>query len=147
MTDDRPGTDEPSGFDSDDFGAAETEPEEEEVKGDPDTLPSNVAAALAYVLSFATGVVFLILEPNDKDVRFHAFQSILLGAVVFILQVGIWILSFVPPLGFLLGDILQWMVGIALVGLTVFLMIKAYSGERFQLPYLGPRAQRLANPF
>ena len=68
MTDDRPGIDEPSGFDSDDFGSAETEPEEEEVKGDPDTLPSNIAAALTYLNRVVKrhAIVFLLSDCMDS---------------------------------------------------------------------------------
>ena len=45
-------------------------------------LTSNVAAALSYVLGFITGIIFLVMEPYNKDkfVRFHAFQSIFFNA-------------------------------------------------------------------
>lgn len=112
---------------------------------EPAKLPTNVAGTLSYVLSFASGVVFLLLEPHERFVRFHAFQSILLGAVVLILQIGIWILGLVPPLGWFIGDLLRALVGIAWIVLTIFLMAKAYGGEEYQLPYLGPRARRLVN--
>lgn len=112
---------------------------------EPAKLPTNVAGTLSYVLSFASGVVFLLLEPHERFVRFHAFQSILLGAVVVILQIGIWILGLVPPLGWFIGDLLRALVGIAWIVLTIFLMAKAYGGEEYQLPYLGPRARRLLN--
>jgi hypothetical protein len=38
---------------------------------------SRPIAALTYLLGFVTGVIFLYLEPYDKDefVRFHARQS------------------------------------------------------------------------
>src|ERR1700691_3537925 len=44
-------------------------------------MTSNVAAALAYVVGFITGIIFLAIAPYNKDpfVRFHAFQSIFLS--------------------------------------------------------------------
>ena len=114
--------------------------------GEPGKLPPHVAGTLCYVLSFASGVVFLLLD-DDRFVRFHAFQSILLGAVVLILQIGIAILMLVPPLGWLLGDVLRATVGICWGILTIFLMIKAYAGEAYQLPYIGPRAAKLTRPY
>ena len=37
-------------------------------------LPENVAGLLCYVLGWITGIVFLLIEPGNKFVRFHAFQ-------------------------------------------------------------------------
>ena len=46
-------------------------------------LPSNVAAALA-CFPLIGGIIFYILEKNDRFVRFYAMQSIIFG--------GVWIL-------------------------------------------------------
>src|ERR1700674_1198188 len=41
-------------------------------------MDENVAAALCYLVGVLTGVLFLVLEPynRNKVIRFHAFQSI-----------------------------------------------------------------------
>ncbi len=39
-------------------------------------LAPNVAAALSYILGPITGVLFLVLEKENRFVRFHAAQSI-----------------------------------------------------------------------
>ncbi len=113
---------------------------------DEPKLPTHVACALCYILSFASGIVMLMLEQEDRSVRFHAFQSILLGAVCLVLTIGVVVLGWIPPLGWLLGGILRWIVGFAWLFVSVFLMLKAYSGEDYRLPYLGSRASRLASP-
>jgi uncharacterized membrane protein len=48
-----------------------------------------VASALCYVPLLITGIIFLVLEPYNKKpvIRFHAFQSIFLGAVFIALEV------------------------------------------------------------
>ncbi len=118
-----------------------------ELETEPSGLPSHVASALCYVLSFVSGAIFLLLETEDKSVRFHAFQSILVGAVIAILEIGIAILGLIPPLGWLLSGVLHWLVGVGWILLSLFLMIKAYGGEEYALPYVGPRALRLARPY
>ena len=57
-------------------------------------LTPNMAGALAYVLGFITGIIFLVLEPykNDRFVRFHAMQSIFysVACIVFSIAWGIF---------------------------------------------------------
>ena len=46
-------------------------------------LDANLAAALSYLLGFVTGVIFLLLEKENRFVRFHAMQSMLaFGAII-----------------------------------------------------------------
>ena len=53
-------------------------------------LPENTAAALCYLLGLVTGIIFLVLEPYNKNklIRFHAFQSIFLHVCVIIVWVA-----------------------------------------------------------
>ena len=100
--------------------------------------PSNLVGALSYLLFFVTGVIFLYLEPYDKDeyVRFHARQSIAFSVAWFaaniILGLGAGILR---PLAGLFG-IVQFVVNLGFFGVWLFLMFKAYSGEKYKLPVL-----------
>src|SRR5271169_2184240 len=54
-------------------------------------IPSNGAAALAYLVGFITGIIFLVIEPYKRDsyVRFHAFQSIFLS-VAYVAVFMVW---------------------------------------------------------
>ena len=45
-------------------------------------LTENVAGLLCYVLGWVSGIVFLIIEPENKFVRFHAFQSIIVFGLI-----------------------------------------------------------------
>jgi uncharacterized membrane protein len=98
-------------------------------------LPSNVAATLAYAFGALSGIVILMIERDDKFVRFHAWQSTLtfLGALLTSL-----LLSSLPVLGWLLN--IAFTAG--LVALWVLLMLKAFAGEKFKLPYVGEIAER-----
>src|SRR6185295_308909 len=93
-------------------------------------LDANLAALLAYVVGWVTGLVFVLIEKENKFVRFHAIQSIALS-VVFIVA-GI-VLGFLPGIGTALVLVLN--VG-GLVG-WIICMVKSYQGEWFKLPVLG----------
>ena len=52
--------------------------------GTTDTgIKPNVAALLAYLLGFVSGLVLILIEKNNKFVRFHAMQSIVVFGVIF----------------------------------------------------------------
>ncbi len=104
--------------------------------GTTDTgIKPNVEALLAYLLGFVTGLIFLLIEKNNKFVRFHAMQSIIVFGAVF---VGQWIISFIPYLGVLISGLLM-LLGVVL---WVVLMVKAYQGEMFKLPWAGNIAEK-----
>lgn len=96
-------------------------------------LPSNTAAALSYVLGWLTGIVFLLIEKDDKFVRFHALQSIVTFGLL-------TVLSLVPVVGWVLSPFLM------IVGFVLWLVLifKAYQGEKFLLPVIGPWAEAQA---
>jgi uncharacterized membrane protein len=115
-------------------------------------LAPNVAAALSYVLGIVTGIVFLMLE-KDRFVRFHAYQSVLLTAAWIVFWIGFSILStilaFIPFLGFLVAIVgLLLSLGLGLGGLVLWivLLLKAYQGQTWKLPFIGDMAEKYAAP-
>ena len=114
-------------------------------------MTSNVAAALSYLLGFITGIIFLVIEPYRRDsfVRFHAFQSIFLSAAVVIISIvwsAVFGALFFASFGILWSFLaLVWvLLRIAFFVLWLLMMYKAYSKERFLLPFIGPLAARQA---
>lgn len=87
-------------------------------------LPKNTTAALAYVLGWVTGLIVFLMEKQDKFVRFHALQSMVVFGCLHILML---------MAGWMLYDVLRliWLV------LLLLLAIKAYQGEKFKLPVIG----------
>lgn len=97
-------------------------------------LDANIAAALTYLVGFVTGIIFLLVEKDNKFVRFHAMQSTL----VFIGMVAIDILLQIVPL---LGALVVVFVLIPVSAiLWLLLMYKAYQGEAYKLPLVGQMA-------
>jgi len=106
-------------------------------------IPSNVAAALAYSLFPISAGFFLVVEQRDRFVRFHALQSMLLFLTAFGLGVGCWLLGWVPIVGFVFR-VARVLLGAGLFFAWVFLMYRAFLGDEFQIPYVGPVAWRQA---
>ncbi|HEX5070010.1 MAG TPA: hypothetical protein VFV78_07310 [Vicinamibacterales bacterium] len=94
-------------------------------------------ATIAYAGGLVTGAVLLAVEKQDRFVRFHAMQSIVTFGGVLLLHL---VLMGVPVIGL----VLYLPFILAVVGLWVFLMIKAWRGESYKLPYLGDLAEHLS---
>jgi uncharacterized membrane protein len=111
----------------------------------PAQLEDNLVSALCYVLGVLTGILFLVLEPYNKnrDIRFHAFQSIFTFGAVFVLSAGLMFLSYVPLLGLLALGLMP-LLYLASFVLWVVLIVKAYNKERLVLPIVGPLAEQQA---
>jgi uncharacterized membrane protein len=114
------------------------------------SIPQNqVVAALTYLLGLVTGILFLYLEPYDKDefVRFHARQSIAFSIAWFVVNVilGVFIAVMPYALGRMLAG-LQELINLGLAIMWVFLMYKAYIGERYRIPQLADLADSFSRP-
>lgn len=109
-------------------------------------LDPNIAGALSYVCGWLTGLVFFLAEKDNNFVRFHALQSIITFGALTVLSVGLTILGMLPIPG---TSVLSFVghIGIMIVGFVawVILMIKAYQGERFHLPFVGDMAEKNVN--
>jgi uncharacterized membrane protein len=111
-------------------------------------LPSNIAAALACI-PLVGGLIFWFLEKRDNFVRFYAMQSIIFGGAWvifwFIYSVASSILTPVPVVGVVFRILLWgiWLVmGIGFLICWIVATIKAFSGSRWDIPYIGPMARK-----
>ena len=108
-------------------------------------LEENVAGLLAYLLGFITGIVFYVIEKENKFVRFHAMQSIITFGALFIISIVIIpIIAIVPIIGWIIGGLLSVLIWIITIVLWIILMYKAYKGEKFKLPIVGNIAEKYA---
>ena len=104
--------------------------------GNTDTgIKPNIAALFSYLLGFVTGLIFVLIEKNNKFVRFHAMQSIITFGFIFVVQ---WIAAFIPVLGMIVSGLLSMVA----VVLWIVLMVKAYQGELYKLPVIGDIAEK-----
>jgi len=109
--------------------------------GSTTSLEPNVAGLLCYLATWITGLIFILIEKENKFVRFHAMQSIVTFGAIFVAYIVLMGLGFIPGIG-LLFDILSWILCVLAFVLWIVLMVKAYQGERFKLPIAGDIAEK-----
>ena len=124
-------------------------------------LDGNVAAALGYPIGIIA-IICLIMEKENRFVKFHALQSILLH--VGFIVVGICLMVIFMIIGIVLGvasaaanssvggglagifgllSFLIWIVLlVAYVGGLIMSAVKAYGGNMFKLPIIGNMAAK-----
>ncbi|MBX7149357.1 DUF4870 domain-containing protein [bacterium] len=112
-------------------------------------LEPNVASLLCYVCTFVTGIVFLIIEKDNKQVRFHAWQAIVLGGASFVIQLGLSILGAIlgaiaGPLAMIISIFVP-VVWLAFLIFWIVAMVKAYQGEQYKIPFIGDIAEKQNN--
>lgn len=100
-------------------------------------LQENVAGLLCYVAGWISGIVFLLLEKENKTVRFHAIQSIAVFGAITVVSI---VLSWIPVIGIIISSLLSIL---ALI-LWIILMMKAYQNNKFKLPWAGDFAEKKA---
>lgn len=108
----------------------------------------NVGGLLCYVpccIGLIFSIVVAIIEKQSRFLRFHAFQSLLFHAVLIVLSVAVQVLTMVLSqlaglLG-LFGSLFGLLVGLLALGTSVFMMIKAYNNEQYELPTIGQMAK------
>jgi uncharacterized membrane protein len=116
----------------------------------------NAASLLAYIWIPVTSIIVLVTEKENRLVRFHAFQSLFMGLIIFamtiVLATAIGIFTLVgglisPYLGLIVSalSLLIWVViAFALLGLWVLCLVKAYRGEMYKVPFAGNLAEKQA---
>jgi uncharacterized membrane protein len=110
-------------------------------------LQDNVAGLLVYLIGILA-IVFLLIEPYNKNkfVRFHCFQCIFYWVAVIALSIALAVLSII--LGMMhLGVILLALYPLfwlAVLVAWIMLMVKAYQGQKWKLPFIGDLAEKQA---
>lgn len=111
-------------------------------------LSSNIAGLLSYICMPITSIVFLLVEKENLDIRFHAWQGTIFGvgyiAAVLALQIMAAILGAIWSV---LGIIVAFFVPV--LGLVTFVvwivcLVKAYQGEKWRIPVIGDIAAKKA---
>ena len=101
----------------------------------------RTASILCYVpgIGWIASIIVLASEKfrRDRAVRFHAFQGLYLF-VAWLMED--WVLR---PMFRLAPDLhIHWIIEALLVGMSVFMMVKAAHEEAYPLPLIGELAQR-----
>lgn len=121
-------------------------------------LDGNVAAALGYPIGIVA-LISLIMEKENRFVKFHALQSLLLFAAAIVVMIALWVLSAIVVVGGIAASAatqsgafgglasmlfgLVWLIFvIAFVAALIMAAVKAYGGNEYKLPVIGNMAEK-----
>ena len=104
-------------------------------------LEANIAGLLCYVLGWISGLVFILIEKENRFVRFHAMQSIVTFGAITVVSIILSILGIIPFIG-VIFDIINWIIGVLTFVLWIILMVKAAQGTMYKLPWAGNFAEK-----
>ncbi|MCO6510736.1 MAG: hypothetical protein J5I65_08075 [Aridibacter famidurans] len=131
-------------------------------------MDANLVALLCYLGNFVCflglilSIITVLQDKRNKLARFHAWQSILLSIVPFVILIVLFVLIF---FGSIIGAVIDSMIGFPIVSLIVMIVsfvfyilaiicslllmvgqilgaIKGYNGELFKLPIIGKMADK-----
>jgi uncharacterized membrane protein len=111
-------------------------------------LAPNVASLLCYICMPITSIIFLLLEKENKDVQFHAWQGTAFGVGYIVVIVALQILAAILGaiasfIGVVIGMLIPLVAIVAFI-LWIICLVKAYQGERWKIPYVGDFAAKKA---
>ena len=105
-------------------------------------MDEKTASWFAYVLSIISAAILLATEKENKTVRTHAWQSLILGCVFVAAFIIFAILAIIPFIG-ILFIVLYWILWIGYVVLTILCIVKATQGDIFKIPVIYDKAVNL----
>jgi uncharacterized membrane protein len=112
-------------------------------------MAENVAGLLCYVLGWVTGVIFFLIDKRPY-VRFHAAQSIVVFGGLHVINIVVGIIFGAGFMmmggwaGFGMGWALYSLISLVAFILWILLMVKAYQGDKFEVPVAAGIAKSLA---
>ncbi len=124
-------------------------------------LDGNLAAAIGYPIGILA-IICLIMEKENRFVKFHALQSILLHVAIMVVGIALGIIFMI--IGIILGvasaaanssaggglaaifgllSFLVWIIIlVAYIGGLIMAAVKSYNGVMFKLPIIGNLAEK-----
>jgi len=121
-----------------------------EPSADPSStdLPPNIAAAIACI-PLIGGIIFYLLEKRNSFVRFYAMQSIIFGGAWFLFNIAsavvhavVGAIPGVGPILVFLWAVIAALVHLAFLVVFIIAVVKAFTGVRWDIPYVGPMARK-----
>lgn len=121
-------------------------------------LDSNIAGALSYLFGIVTGLIFFLIEKDDRFVRWHAAQSMAFNGLLIVAYIVLTILGTIVSVmtfgggtgTFLVGSLFSLILGLVWLVVAaggfaawIYLMYKAYQNETPRIPIAAGIADKL----
>ncbi len=121
-------------------------------------MDKKTASWFAYLLSILSAIIVLVTVKDDKQVRTHAWQSLFLGAVYWVLVIILSIISGIAwaaaggwsalwlgpiPVGVTIVSVISWLLALAFLAVTVICILKATQDNIFKIPVIYQQAEKM----
>lgn len=104
----------------------------------------HLAGLLAYLVGLVSGLVIYLIEKDNREVRYHAAQSIIVAAAFIVAYVALGIISVIPVIG-LISIVGYLVLGLGGLALWIYLLIQGYQLNHVKLPIAGDMAEQWAD--
>jgi len=110
---------------------------------------AHIGALFSWVgLGWLSGLIIYLIEKENKFVKFHAMQSLVIGIVEVGVAIISWIVIFVTVgFGAFVCAPLLAIVLVATFVIRIVIVIKAYNGEYYKFPWFGVWAEKWMGKF
>ncbi|MBL7060338.1 MAG: DUF4870 domain-containing protein [Actinobacteria bacterium] len=97
-------------------------------------MDAKVAILLAYIFSWIGGLVFYLIEKENRAVKWNALQALIIGICdVIILIVFFGFLSWIPFIG-ILFMVLGWLALVASLAFKIIAIVQVFQGKTYRIP-------------
>ncbi len=115
-------------------------------------LDTNVGSLLCYLpiclISLIYSIIVIVTDKDNKTVRFHAFQSLLLTGAYIVVVFAVTIIGTLIGAitgSAILGSLFSLLSLVVVIGFLVAMIIgcvKGYTGGSYKLPVIGDMAEK-----
>jgi uncharacterized membrane protein len=116
--------------------------------GERNSVDDNLLAALCYWLCCFCGlpalIIFLLKKEESAFIKFHSLQALIATVawvvISIVINVALNMFAMVPGIGIVIAGVASLgmsVVALGVLGFFIFVGIKAYNGEEFEIPILG----------
>ncbi len=109
-------------------------------------LAQNLANALCYIVMPVSSIIMMLLEEDNKEVQYHAWQGTAFGVGCLLLITLIYIVAGIfGKIWSFLGIIVSLLIFPVFLGAFIIWfvsLIKAYQGDRWRIPFIAEFAEK-----
>lgn len=117
---------------------------DQDAKGKSSTgMEPKIAVLIAYIFSLLGGLIIYFMEKENKFVKWHAMQALILGIVQVASFVVISVLlGMIPFIGWFFFSWLGWVISVVAWVFGIVALIQAFGGKTFRIPWISKLADK-----
>jgi len=93
----------------------------------------KIAILLAYLFSWLGGLIIMLMEKENKFVKWNATQALILGIIEAIIGVAIMIFGWIPFVGWVFAAI-AWLASVGALVFAIIAIVQGFQGKSYRIP-------------